>query len=138
MPRANPRPAAGLRSTAHDLLLLLAAFTGDPAACSLLSASSVASMLPASGAGGLAWWGHDATYGEKDTRCVVWAHGGFMDGMRSHVYLYPRQQLGIVLVQNGEAPYEDAVRAIRAAVTDAAPQLDPHGTLALADIMPAA
>jgi CubicO group peptidase (beta-lactamase class C family) len=127
-------PAAGLRMPLSDLLRFAAQFTCEHA-CAILTPASRAAMLPPGCAAGLAWWGRDATYGEKDRVCDVWAHGGFMDGIRSHIYLYPRQRLALALMQNGEACYEDAVAAAEAALVGAAEVLDPEGALALRDIL---
>ena len=40
-----------------------------------------------------------------------------------------------MLLQNGEAPYETAIDAVKRALVDAAATLDPDGSLALADIL---
>jgi serine-type D-Ala-D-Ala carboxypeptidase/endopeptidase len=59
-------PAAGLRSSAGDLAKFLLAFTG--VANPLLRPESVAEMLPASFTRGLAWWGKDASYGNRSLK----------------------------------------------------------------------
>jgi CubicO group peptidase (beta-lactamase class C family) len=128
-------PAAGLRTTLSDLLRFAAQFTCEPQACTILRPESLHAMLPVSCTSGLAWWGRDATYGEQERTCDVWAHGGFMQGVRSHLYLFPRQRLALALLQNGEACYEDAVAAVEAAVAEAAEALDLEGALSLRDIL---
>jgi CubicO group peptidase (beta-lactamase class C family) len=128
-------PAAGLRTTLADVLRFAAQFTAPPGDCALLRATSLAEMLPASGEGGLAWWGRDATYGEKGRVGTVWAHGGFMEGVRAHLYLFQRQRLAIALAQNGEDDYEALTHAAERAIADAAEALDPDGELALRDIV---
>ena len=120
-------PAAALRASLADVLRFLGAISAsaaaDPAApgSCILSRASVEAMLPATFAGGLAWWGRDAAYGERRpgvwARC--WSHGGFMDGVRTHVHLWPDTGVAVVLLQNGEGPYyaviDDAVGVIQAA-----------------------
>ncbi len=89
-----------------------------PPPMAFLSASSLAEMMPASGEGGLAWWGADATYGEGKGGCVSWAHGGFMDGVRTHVWLWPAVRVGLVHLQNWEGDYRAAVQHARAEVAE--------------------
>ena len=97
-------PAAGLRTTVSDFLLFVRAFTD--AQSSFLTPESRAMMLPSSNVQGLGWWGADATYGEGlSADCAVWAHGGFMEGIRSHVFLWPASDAALVYLQNGEALY---------------------------------
>lgn len=93
-------PAAALRSTAGDLAKYLLALTAE--ACPLLRPASRAQLLPESFRGGLAWWGRDATYGERDSRSQVWSHGGFMQGVRTHVHLWPLKRAALVVLTNGE------------------------------------
>jgi CubicO group peptidase (beta-lactamase class C family) len=128
-------PAAGLRTTLADVLRFAAQFTAPPGDSMLLRPASLAEMLPLSGERGLGWWGRDATYGEKGRVGTVWAHGGFMDGVRAHIYLFPRQRLAIALAQNGEDCYEALTHAAEQAIADAAEALDPDGELALRDIV---
>eukprot|EP00048_Salpingoeca_helianthica_P020264 m.5715 g.5715 ORF g.5715 m.5715 type:complete len:415 (+) comp4598_c0_seq1:117-1361(+) len=71
----------------------------------LLQSASLAAMLPADHRGGLAWWGCDAAYGERSGR--VWTHGGFMDGVRTHVYLWRESRRALVVLLNAEQPYEE-------------------------------
>ena len=126
-------PAAGLRSTVHDLLLFAAQFTAPPGCdTALLRAASREAMLPPDYVGGLAWWGLDASYGEGYPG--VWTHGGFMQGVRSHLYLWPRQRTALVYMQNGEGDYDDVVDAAKQAIIDAADALDPTGELALREL----
>jgi CubicO group peptidase (beta-lactamase class C family) len=112
-------PAAQIRSTAMDLGLYLAALTAAPGECPILTDESRDEMMPpASAAGnhkvekGLAWWGADATYGEKSGDS--WTHGGFMPGVRSHAYLWPAHRAGLVLLTNGEGDYTGITRALKA------------------------
>lgn len=107
-------PAAGLRTTARDLLLLLEEFTA--ARHRILSPESAALMLPSDFRQGLGWWGRDTWYG--DATGGVWTHGGFMDGIRSHLFFYPKSQVGIVLMQSGEDEYDSIVRTIESLVAD--------------------
>ena len=83
----------------------------------LLAPASIALMLPPDFRGGLAWWGRDASYGER--RGEVWSHGGFMEGVRTHVHLWPNHRVGVVLLQNGEADYSGAMDALKRAVVGA-------------------
>jgi hypothetical protein len=101
----------------------LVALTSDP--CPLLSAESRALLTPADGVAGLAWWGRDATYGRKSGG--VWSHGGYMEGVRTHMYLFPpaantgpevdleRQQhwRGAVILTNGEVDYSSIELALK-------------------------
>jgi len=123
-------PAAALRASLGDVLrfvgAIAAAAAADPAASGsaspprILARASVEAMLPASFTSGLAWWGRDAAYGERRpgvwARC--WSHGGFMDGVRTHVHLWPDTGAAVVLLQNGEGSYyaviDDAVAALQA------------------------
>ena len=125
-------PAAGLRSTVHDLLLFAAQFTAQPGNTTLLRAASRQVMLPPDYKGGLAWWGLDADYGLKYEG--VWEHGGHMPGIRSHIYLWPRQRTAVVFMQNGEGNYIPVVEAAKQAIVDAAVALDPTGELALCEL----
>jgi CubicO group peptidase (beta-lactamase class C family) len=91
----------------------------SPSTPRLISPESAALMLPADFRKGLAWWGRDAQYGERGggpvwERC--WSHGGFMDGIRSHVHFWPDTGVAIVLLQNGEAEYKGAIDAVVAAL----------------------
>ena len=95
-------PAAGLRTTVSDFLLFVRALADS----SLLTPASRALMFPSSNVQGLGWWGADATYGEGlSADCAVWAHGGFMQGIRTHVFLWPGCGAALVYLQNGEALY---------------------------------
>ena len=69
-------------------------------------------LTPAGGSRGLAWWGLDATYGDRAGG--VWTHGGYMHGVRTHMYLYPPASddvdavwKGAVILTNGEGDYSD-------------------------------
>jgi CubicO group peptidase (beta-lactamase class C family) len=142
-------PAAQLRSSAVDLGRFLAALSGGAGRCPLFrSAAAFELMLPtpppppppsglAGGGGGgwcgaLAWWGVDATYGgagpepwRGGARC--WSHGGFMEGVRTHAYLWPEEvegagcgggggggvYCGAVVLTNGEACYGGVTTALK-------------------------
>jgi CubicO group peptidase (beta-lactamase class C family) len=106
-------PAAGLRASLGDLLRFIMAFTSADA-CPLLSPASIALMLPASFRGGLAWWGRDADYGEHSED--VWAHGGYMEGVRSHLYYWPQHRAGMVVVLDGEESYLGLKAAMRSSL----------------------
>eukprot|EP00658_Telonema_sp_P-2_P040816 TRINITY_DN29192_c0_g1_i1.p1 TRINITY_DN29192_c0_g1~~TRINITY_DN29192_c0_g1_i1.p1 ORF type:complete len:189 (+),score=22.35 TRINITY_DN29192_c0_g1_i1:239-805(+) len=111
-------PAAQVRSTVQDLckwLLLLTAPRADPDHC-VLSRTSIAEMLPASFERSLAWWGMDALYGERIPG--VYSHGGFMQGVRTHIYLWPATAedswgAGCVVLLNGEADYSHVVAEMK-------------------------
>merc|ERR1712032_1140118 len=64
---------------------------------------SVREMLPSDFTKGLAWWGRDAKYGNRSGDS--WEHGGYMAGVRTHMYLYPDRSEGIVILPNGEVNY---------------------------------
>ena len=76
----------------------------------LLSPSSLAEMLPPTFTNGLAWWGRDASYGVRTGG--VWAHGGCMQGVRTHVYLWPARRVSVVVLTNGEGSYRRAIAAV--------------------------
>jgi len=99
-------PAAGLRSTVMDLGRFLQEFTA--AQNRLLSPDSLAEMFPADYQQGLAWWGQDATYGSQQRG--IWEHGGCMEGVRTHIYLYPEQRAGIVVLTNAPCHYQTFAR----------------------------
>jgi len=105
-------PAAQLRSTANDLGRYLCALTtpGHP----VMKPASVEAMLPASGRSGLAWWGLDS--GFSCGEAGLWEHGGFMDGARTHIWLWPESSCGAVLLTNGDGCYADVTAEIKAAV----------------------
>ena len=95
-------PAAGMRSTAADLAKYLQALTAPLGQCELLTEASLRQLLPTTFHGGLAWWGRDAWYGVKDEAARVWTHGGFMQGVRTHVHLWPLLRVATVVLTNGE------------------------------------
>ena len=104
-------PAAQVRSTAHDLCQWLLFLTSPQPASNVLSRGSIGAMLPASGAGGLAWWGSDAAYYSDVT---PFEHGGFMQGVRTHIYLQPPTEarpcgFGCVVLLNGLGDYSHVV-----------------------------
>eukprot|EP00471_Norrisiella_sphaerica_P004531 CAMPEP_0184488478 /NCGR_PEP_ID=MMETSP0113_2-20130426/12174_1 /TAXON_ID=91329 /ORGANISM="Norrisiella sphaerica, Strain BC52" /LENGTH=366 /DNA_ID=CAMNT_0026871301 /DNA_START=97 /DNA_END=1194 /DNA_ORIENTATION=- len=100
-------PAAGLRSTAKDMATFLSVFTEQSLrkwTNSLkLSQADMKEMLPRNFKSGLAWWGGDTWYGEKSND--VWSHGGFMPGVRAHIFLWPEKKVGSVFLSNGEGDY---------------------------------
>lgn len=81
----------------------------------VLSEESISAMFPSTGRGALAWWGMDAEYSEK--KQGQFEHGGFMQGVRTHMYVWPRSTerhaCGCVVLLNGEARYEGVVSAIK-------------------------
>ena len=103
-------PAAQLRSTAPDILRFLRCFTlrgpanGGP---NILGPTSIARMQPAGGTGGLAWWGSDFPYSQ---RIGAWEHGGFMEGIRSHAYVWAHG--AVVLLFNAEDNYETSAASL--------------------------
>ena len=112
-------PAAGLRTTMSDLLRLLAELTTAPDECRLLAPASIALMLPADGRDGLAWWGRDASYGEKSfPHGMCWTHGGFMEDVRTHVYLWPDARVAAAVLQTGEDDYESVRAKLCAALVE--------------------
>jgi CubicO group peptidase (beta-lactamase class C family) len=113
-------PAAGLRTTANDFALFCRCFTQPPplSGSAFLSAESIAELMPASGERGIGWWGADATYGEGPGAVPVWTHGGFMDGIRSHVYLWPNASVALVYMQVGEEPYAPHVTEARRRIVE--------------------
>jgi CubicO group peptidase (beta-lactamase class C family) len=97
----------------------------------VLSPASIQEMLPASYDRSLAWWGLDAAYGEGVPG--VYTHGGFMEGVRTHIYLWPagvpavpgaagerssgRGGCGCVVLLNGEAEYDGVVAEMKMILT---------------------
>ena len=60
----------------------------------------VQAIFPRDGVGSLAWWGQDATYMASpfDMGPGLWfAHGGFMEGVRTHIYIWPTAGCGCVV-----------------------------------------
>ena len=73
-------------------------------------------LTPISGVGGLAWWGQDAAYGNPAGG--EWSHGGFMQGVRTHAYLFPPANgvdhwRGSIILTNGEESYAEIDIALR-------------------------
>jgi CubicO group peptidase (beta-lactamase class C family) len=95
-------PAAGMRSSLNDLLLLLAEMTSP----TLLSEQSMKEMFPGSNQRGLAWWGTDCYFRDDGAGEGRWEHGGFMRGVRAYVCVWPQTRCGTVFVQNGEGSME--------------------------------
>eukprot|EP01043_Picozoa_sp_COSAG02_P052028 COSAG02_NODE_5552_length_4235_cov_26.249275_2_plen_491_part_00 len=100
----------------------------------VLSPASIKEMLPASYERSLAWCGLDSTYGEGVPG--VYTHGGFMDGVRTHIYLWPAGVsavpgetgveaksagggCGCVVLLNGEAKYDGVVAEMKNILTTA-------------------
>lgn len=119
-------PAAGLRSTAKDLseylLAIICSLSGRgwPMEDGLLGLDEEQwhQLLPPGELceNGLAWWGLDAIYGNKKGR--TWEHGGFMDGVRSHIYIWPHHRLGAVLMVNGETDYAGITFEMKVALAE--------------------
>jgi CubicO group peptidase (beta-lactamase class C family) len=108
-------PACQIRSTLTDLANYLLAFTSENPSKLLLSRESMKVLMPENMTKGLAWWGKDTSYGDKTGR--FWGHGGFMDGVRTHIYFFPaegeqeadslrRQKKGAIILTNGWGSYE--------------------------------
>jgi CubicO group peptidase (beta-lactamase class C family) len=103
-------PAAQLRSTAPDILRFLRCFTrrGPPSSCpNVVTAASRERMQPPAGDRGLAWWGSAFRY---SCRAGAWEHGGFMQGVRSHAFVWPAGAL--VLLFSAEDRYETWAAAL--------------------------
>jgi len=81
----------------------------DTCSCSILSEASLKEMLPSDFRRGLAWWGQDAQYGSPTEQ--VWQHGGFMQGVRTHMYLWPQHAAALVVLTNGSHDYTTVVKA---------------------------
>jgi len=113
-------PAAGLRTTAGDLARFLAALT-NPCRCPI-SAESLSEMLPDDGFAGLGWWGMDFPYGESRSDECVFAHGGLMEGVRTHIYIWPKRQAGAVILTNSSCDYSLVASALKKAVLEGTAQ----------------
>lgn len=115
-------PAASLHSSAidlgHWLTALLSGSGGNPMPDKILSASSMTELLPPGlhCEGALAWWGRDSRYGNSAGK--TWEHGGFMDGVRSHAYLWPQHGVGAAFVANGEGSYKRLEFEIKACMSE--------------------
>lgn len=109
-------PAAGLRTTAGDLARFLAALT-NPDRCPI-SAESLSEMLPDDGFSGLGWWGMDFPYGERRSDECVFTHGGLMEGVRTHIYIWPKRQAGAVILTNSACDYSLVASALKKAVLE--------------------
>jgi CubicO group peptidase (beta-lactamase class C family) len=111
-------PAASIRSTVADLLKYLSslATAGDER---MLSEGSKRAMLPPDFRGGLAWWGVDTWYGDKEGG--VWTHGGFMQGVRTHIYFWPATRSGAVILTNAEEDYSMLEEATKAGLAGVQP-----------------
>ncbi|GAB5353881.1 hypothetical protein AAMO2058_000072200 [Amorphochlora amoebiformis] len=111
-------PAAGLRCTSVDIGRFLEAVTGDIKGkwekALGLTGEDMKQMLPPGYVNGLAWWGKDATYGDK--RGGVWTHGGFMPGVRSHMYFWPDKKVGAVFLSNGVGSYTNLEKNLKLAM----------------------
>lgn len=117
-------PAASLRSTAEDLAKFLRAHilpTDVPKdEVRVLPCSSLEELMPPRHddgklRGGLAWWGAD---GYGDRRGVRWEHGGFMDGVRSHAYVWPQHKVAAVILGNSNGEYAWLTDSIIAALSE--------------------
>ena len=73
---------------------------------------------------GLAWWGNDIyvsrhgvlqqRHGDEEVvgaklelmaGAKGWSHGGFMEGVRTHLFWWPETQRGMVILATGEGDY---------------------------------
>eukprot|EP01006_Ploeotia_vitrea_P064045 TRINITY_DN86807_c0_g1_i1.p1 TRINITY_DN86807_c0_g1~~TRINITY_DN86807_c0_g1_i1.p1 ORF type:complete len:353 (-),score=33.02 TRINITY_DN86807_c0_g1_i1:36-1046(-) len=94
-------PAAGLRSTVTDLLKFANAVMQRNVLFNKDESYDV--MLPKSFFQGLAWWGRDAMYASVETRKGgIWEHGGFMAGIRTHLWIWPEHKTCAVVLAVGE------------------------------------
>lgn len=103
-------PAAGLRSTLHDMLLFMREFTSESP--KVLTVEQIPQVLPPSFVGGLGWWGKDNRFRNCFPGIQLedrWEHGGLMSGIRSYAYLWPRERLAIVILQNGEERFHQQI-----------------------------
>ncbi len=124
-------PACQIRSSLKDLTKYLTTLiscassssTEDTNYYPLLSKESIDLMLPSTMTNGLAWWGKDTSYGDAAGR--HWSHGGFMEGVRTHIYIWPgsndplaletqRLWKGAIILTNSEIDYKYITRAIEA------------------------
>lgn len=117
-------PACQIRSSLSDLTKYLLTFTSESPTIQLVSNASLAQVFPQNKMGGLAWWGKDAAYGNKEGK--YFSHGGFMDGVRTHIYLWPESSVesssnqssmkhyrkGAIILTNGTGSYECIIQAI--------------------------
>lgn len=117
-------PACQVRTTISDLTKYLLAFTSESgpeseSCCPILSQASRQLLLPNDMCKGLAWWGMDTSYGDRHG--ISWTHGGYMEGVRTHFYLFPptdRRQPpstrweGYIILTNGESSYEEISDAL--------------------------
>lgn len=100
-----------LRSSITDMGKLLSALTDPKGCCIFENPDSLREMLPESGKGGLAWWGTDAQYSCREPG--LFEHGGFMEGVRTHIWLWPRAAFGAAFLCNGECNYDGITRRVR-------------------------
>ena len=70
-------------------------------------------LMPSNYENGCAWWGKDASYGKKGEN--VWSHGGFMEGIRTHIFVWPERKSGSFVLLNGEGDYTRIEEAMYAA-----------------------
>jgi CubicO group peptidase (beta-lactamase class C family) len=107
-------PACQIRSTIEDMTLYLQDLTSPSSR--LISDESRKLLMPESMIEGLAWWGKDATYGAKSG--TVWMHGGFMEGIRTHIYIWPSHLQngdikGAIILTNGTFSYNSIENALK-------------------------
>jgi len=104
-------PAGQLRISLKELTQFFIFFTnGSVNGVELLKPDTVQEMLPRDFCNGLAWWGRDTWYGDKSGG--VWTHGGYMTGIRTHVYFFPREKSIILILTNDELPYDSIYKEI--------------------------
>jgi len=97
-------PAGQLRISVNELSEFLKIFTcGSVNGIELLKKETLELMCPDDFCNGLSWWGKDTWYGEKSGG--VWTHGGFMTGVRTHVYFFPEKKSAILILTNDEYDY---------------------------------
>ena len=105
-------PACQVRTTANDLLRwMMEVLEGFPLLFE--DAHSKMILMPSNYENGCAWWGKDASYGKKGEN--VWSHGGFMEGIRTHIFVWPETKSGSFVLLNGEGDYTRIEEAMYAA-----------------------
>jgi len=100
-------PAAQLRITLNELSKFLMCFTdaSKKKKVKLFKKKKTLEMMcPRDIKDGLAWWGKDAMYAIPERE--VWNHGGFVSGTRTHIYYFPNENLGIIILTNSEHDYK--------------------------------
>ena len=101
-------PAAQLRISINDLFKFLKFFINHQSDPKLISLETMKMMLPDNFKDGLAWWGKNSSYGIKSEK--IWTHGGYMKGVRTHIYYYPHLHAGFIILTNGENSCSEIIK----------------------------